>query len=297
MRFDSPLRYPGGKGKILNFIRLVFQENSLVGRDYIEPYAGGAAVALGLLFQEYVGKIWINDYDPAVYSFWKSVIEDTDQFVALVKSAPLTMREWNRQKEILNDPASARLDLGFALFYLNRTNRSGIVRGGVIGGKQQQGPYKLDARFNRDRLTERIQRIASYRQRIRVSCIDTADLLVNIAGWSECSPLIYLDPPYVAKGAELYRNSYYEADHRKIAQIMALHSSPWVVSYDDTELVRELYGKYSSIYYSLNYSAQDRKRGSEAMFFSPNIAPPVVSSPAQVSARDVWRYDRYSVVA
>lgn len=290
--YDSPLRYPGGKGKVLNFVRLLFHENRLVGQDYVEPYAGGAAVALGLLFHEYVGKIWINDLDRAIYAFWDSVLNRTEEFVDLVRTAPLDMDEWRRQRAVLINPGSEGLALGFACFYLNRTNRSGIVRGGVIGGKEQKGTYKLDARFDRERLAARVLKIASRRHRIRLTNFDTKDLLEQVDGWSSRPPFLYLDPPYVDKGAELYQNAYREEDHRHIAALMANRSGPWLVSYDDVPLVREVYSPYDSLYYKLSYSAQDRKKGGEAMFFSPGLKIPVVDSPACLSPREVWRHEQ-----
>jgi len=290
--FDSPLRYPGGKGKVLNFVRMLFHENGLVGRDYVEPYAGGAAVALGLLFHEYVGKIWINDLDPAIYHFWNAVLHDSDEFISRIGSVPLEFSEWEKQRAILVDRKSTGIDLGFACFYLNRTNRSGIVKGGIIGGKCQDGPYKLDARFDREKLAARVRKIADRRDRIKLTGLDTAVLLTKIEGWSSTTPFVYLDPPYVVKGADLYRNSYTVDDHRAIATLMSNRPGPWLVSYDDVPLVSEIYGEFRSLFYSLSYSAQDRKKGGEAMFFSSDLTIPAVSSPARISHREIWRHEQ-----
>lgn len=290
--YYSPLRYPGGKGKVLNYVRLLFHHNRLVGRDYIEPYAGGAAVALGLLFHDYVGKIWINDIDAAIYAFWYSILNHSDEFVENIRSVELTIDEWYRQRTILLDSKSDVRELGFACFFLNRTNRSGILRGGVIGGKDQSGPYKLDARFDREKLISRILKIASRRNRIRLTCLDTAQLLTQVDGWSNRSPFIYLDPPYVDKGAELYLNHYKESDHREIANLISNLQVPWLVSYDDIPLVREVYSQHRALYYSLQYSAQERKKGGEAMFFSPDLSIPKINSPAGLTAREVWKHEQ-----
>lgn len=293
--YHSPLRYPGGKGKVLNFVRLLFHENRLVGRDYIEPYAGGGAVALGLLFHDYVSNIWINDIDPAIYSFWKSIIERTDDFVELIKITEITVDEWHRQRTILGNSESDELKLGFACFYLNRTNRSGIVSGGLIGGRNQDGPYKMDARFDKEKLIKRIERISSLKDRIKVTGLDTKNLLKDYHSWSD-RPFFYLDPPYVGKGADLYRNFYKESDHREIGQLVMNLNDPWVISYDNVSLVREIYKNYPELTYDLSYSAMDRKKGGEIMFFSKALAIPSVSSPACLPHKAVWRHEQPKLI-
>lgn len=69
MDYCSPLRYPGGKGKVADYFKQIFRDNSLYDGVYVEPYAGGASVALSLLFNEYVSKIIINDIDRSIFAF------------------------------------------------------------------------------------------------------------------------------------------------------------------------------------------------------------------------------------
>lgn len=268
----TPLRYPGGKAQLGAYFAAVVEKNKLTDGVYVEPFAGGAGVAMMLLLNEYVDSVCINDVDIAVYSFWKSVTEATSTFCELIARTPLTIAEWERQRDIFRLGAAIdTLSLGFATFYLNRTNRSGIMNGGVIGGKNQDGPWKLDARFNRNELASRVKRIGRYRTRIAVTNEDAVPLLRRLAHDLPRRALLYLDPPYYEKGQHLYTNYYRHEDHAVIAQILREIGRPWIVTYDDHPAIRDLYGDFRHFEYSLSYAARERRKGSEVMFFSPDL--------------------------
>ena len=200
----SPLRYPGGKSSLSCFLATLIKNNKIENCTYVEPYAGGAGAALTLLFLEKVDSIIINDLDKAIYSFWKAILNHTDKFVEKIQNVEISIEEWRRQKEIYRNKRSTQLDLGFAAFYLNRTNRSGIIEGGPIGGVNQTGKWLIDARFNKADLIERIKNIASYKSRIKVSNKDGIELLKLLH--TNKNYFIYLDPPYYVKGSCLYLN-------------------------------------------------------------------------------------------
>lgn len=284
MQFSTPLRYPGGKGKLTDFIKLVFEQNELLDGHYVEPYAGGAGIALTLLLHSYASCIHLNDINPAVYAFWHSVLNETDTLCSLISKTEVNMDVWNRQKYILNFSHNfSLLELGFATFFLNRTNRSGIIKGGVIGGKNQDGPWKLDARFNREDLILRIQRIAMYSSRIRLYNVDAAQLICKVIPKLPAKTLVYLDPPYYVKGKGLYENHYNHCDHEKISKLVANRlKRPWIVSYDHAPQIVSMYPDFSSIVYGLNYSAQNRYEGAEVMFFSEKLVIPDVRNPSKL---------------
>jgi len=286
-RYQSPFRYPGGKAKIANYVKLVMIENDLVGRDYVEPYAGGASVALTLLFEEYADVIHINDINPGVHAFWDAALNATKELCRLVESTPVTVHEWQRQRKILaatTDP----LDLGFAAFFLNRTNRSGIIGGGVIGGLDQTGPWKIDARFNKPALNQRIRKVGRYRSRIRLTNDDGRAFLTRWVGFAEDRAFLYLDPPYFVKGAGLYDNFYDPRDHALIAEQVEQLPHPWIVSYDAAPEILNLYAGHDAIRYALSYSANTRGLGSEVMFFADDLEPPAYT-PSGVPASTVFR--------
>jgi DNA adenine methylase len=286
MQFNTPLRYPGGKGKLTDFIKLVFEQNDLLDGHYAEPYAGGAGIAITLLVHSYASRIHLNDLNIALYSFWKSVLDQPDELCQRIRSVRVTMAEWKRQKAIQHDYVNHdTLDLGFSTFFLNRTNRSGILLGGVIGGKEQTGEWKLNARFTKPDLIRRIQKIARFGSRIRLYNQDASHFIKHVLPTLPAKSLVYLDPPYYIKGGELYENHYNHADHVAVAKLVRTQIElPWIVSYDHTPEVLKMYKGCPTVSYGISYSAQDRYKGAEAMFFSKQLVVPVVKNPARIRA-------------
>ncbi len=279
--YPSPLRYPGGKGKLANFVKLVMLENDLVGSEYVEPYAGGASVALSLLFEEYASHIHINDLNRSVHAFWKAVLDQTDELCARIETAIVTTDEWHQQRAIQRAMAPDELDLAFSTFFLNRTSRSGILTGGIIGGYSQSGNWKIDARWRSDDLIRRIRRIARFKSRITLTRIDTAEYLRTELTNVE-RPFVYLDPPYYVKGSTLYENFYSHDNHAEIASLVRELDVPWVISYDAAAEIDDMYRGFERRGYDLVYSAGARQQGHEVMFFSKGLHPPVVATPSMV---------------
>ncbi|MFW1645319.1 DNA adenine methylase [Acinetobacter guillouiae] len=273
--YNTPLRYPGGKGKFAPVVKTIFEENSLVGGHYLEPYAGGAGVALDLLYSNYVSDIHINDIDKAVYSFWESITKNTEEFLKLLIDTPINMDEWYKQKTILNDvECDDVLIKGFAAFFMNRTNRSGILKGGVIGGKKQDGQYTLDARFNKVNLKKRIEKVGLNASKIHVYNEDALDLINRVDLLLPENSLVYLDPPYYVKGQGLYRNFYNHDDHVFIKNALDNIKTKWIVSYDKCDEIIDIYSDYFMTDYDLNYSAYHRIKAKEVMFFCDTLKKP-----------------------
>lgn len=286
LKHYTPLRYPGGKAKLAAFVKEIIEQNGLVDGHYAEPYAGGAAIALELLFHEYVSHVYINDVSRPIYAFWSSVLNHTDRLVRLIRDTPLTVAAWDKQKRILaHFEDYDDLKLGFATFYLNRTNRSGILNGGIIGGRDQSGPWKIDARYNAKELTFRIESIAKLQSRISLSCEDAVQFIRTHIKTLPLNTLIYLDPPYYVKGKDLYLNYYTPDDHKIIARLVIerIKRQKWIVSYDNIEAIRLLYNGYQRIEYGLSYSARDARSGSEVMFFCNKLSVPAPIGAMQLS--------------
>lgn len=275
MRFNSPLRYPGGKGKLLPFFKIIIKHNDLNNCHYIEPFAGGCGLALSLLFLEYASHIHINDLNPSVYAFWESILNHTEEISRLIEDTPVTMEEWEKQKAIQDQNDVSIVEKGFSTFFLNRTNRSGILGAGVIGGKKQNGKWKLDSRYNKSNLIARIQQVALYKNRISLYNMDAMDFLNIKLPDMDTNTLAYLDPPYFVKGQGLYDNFYNPEDHEKLAQmIKQINTIKWIVSYDNAKPIQTLYKDCKSITYDLHYSACIRYEGSEFMAFSKDLKLP-----------------------
>lgn len=253
------------------------EANSLCNGHYLEPYAGGAGVALELLYSGTADHVHINDADPAVFAFWIAATQYPLELLDLLEATPICIEEWLRWRAVLRGETEGTIvERGFATLYLNRTNRSGILKAGVIGGLRQEGSYKLDARFKKEVIKKRLNLVSAHAHRISVYCEDSLDLLGRCGDFLPHGSFIYLDPPYYAKGKELYRNFYNHEDHQAIANLLQ-HDSfgwPWLVSYDNTAEIRSLYQNSRSMIYGLNYSAQRRYVGSEVMFFSRQLQVP-----------------------
>lgn len=266
----SPLRYPGGKGKLAPFMGLMINKMNIQNGTYIEPFAGGAGVALMLLMEGYVDNIVINDYDKAIYSVWRAIVSEPENLVDRILHTPVDIEEWKKQKEIyVGQNSKYSLDLAFATFFLNRTNRSGILKGGPIGGFEQAGNYGIDARYNAEKLVERIRAIAKYKKHIKVYNKEIVSFIEHVLPSYGQNTLTYFDPPYFKKGPELYKNFFDKEDHAKIARLI-LSEVPgnWIITYDDTPEIIELYKQQCIRRYDLNYSAANTGKSSEVIVFN-----------------------------
>ena len=268
MAHYSPLRYPGGKGKMYNQTLEILQQNNLIGCTYIEAFAGGANLALKLLYSGQVDNIILNDIDPAIYSVWAAILNYGPQFIELIQNTPVTIEERNHQKEIYNNHPNDVLALGFATFYLNRTNRSGIITAGPIGGYEQTGNYLIDCRFNKSSLIDRVQRIYDNRDRIQIFDLDARDFLR--LDFPENS-FFFIDPPYFQKGGQLYRNSFDENDHREIAELVRHLQYPWIVTYDNVDDIIQMYNFSNYQEYQLTYTVERKYIGTEVLFYTENL--------------------------
>lgn len=271
----SPLRYPGGKGKLAPYIKDVLALNKLTGGHYAEPFAGGAAVALDLLFSGFASHIHINDIDPCVHAFWESAVHHSDALIERIANTNVTTETWLEQREVKRNAVLAdTVALGFATFFLNRTNRSGILNGGMIGGLGQAGEWRLDCRFNKLELVERLKRVAFHRSRISVTKLDAKVFIGDHIAKLKLDCFVYIDPPYFAKGAYLYENHYTKADHVEIAETIGGLKQPWMVSYDNAEQIRRIYSAYDQEQFSIGYSARNHNEGAEVMIYSPELLRP-----------------------
>ncbi len=280
MRYATPLRYPGGKQRLTLFVLEVLRANDLQGCDYVEPYAGGAGVAIRLLLEGHVTNIHLNDSSKAIYAFWRSILTQTEEFCRLVSTASLTVEEWKRQREIIRNAGNhSELELGFSTFFLNRCNRSGVLSGGLIGGLQQNGPWKMDARFSRNELIRRIEVIADRRSSITVRNLDAEQFMADYIPTLPAKSFVYCDPPYFNKAQRLYLDSYQTEDHARIACVIqkGLPRS-WIVSYDSAPEILEYYAKRRSFLYNLQYNASTVYKGREVFVFSDDLVLPSEST-------------------
>ena len=268
----TPLRYPGGKFKLNKYIEPLLINNGI--DTYIEPFCGGAGLAIKLLKDGIVNNIVLNDYDYSIYCFWDAVLNNTDSLITKIVETQVNYEIWKEQKSIRNNfDKNNKLDIAFSTFFLNRTNRSGIIdKAGPIGGKEQAGVYKMDCRFNKTSLISDIESIAHMKDKISLYNMEAIDF-IDIIKECDDKAFTFFDPPYYGKGPDLYTNFYSHSDHEKLSCAIKskLLDKKWIVTYDNNNEIKKMYGFCDSMEYELQYTLQDKKHGSEIMFFSPSL--------------------------
>lgn len=275
-RTYSPLRYPGGKTQLSRFIMQLLELNNLDDIVYVEPFAGGFGAGLELLFKDKVKSVIINDYDIAIYSIWHAILNDTERFIDDINNIEITIQEWEIQKDTYNKLLEEKIysyDLAFATYFLNRTNRSGIITGGPIGGKTQNGNYKLDCRFNKRDLIRKIVRISDYKDKIQLYNMEANDFIDKIILRHNPNEMFtFFDPPYYEQGKNLYTNFFKHEDHLNLqGKINNLTEYYWILTYDNKEEILSIYEDYSKYLYSINYSASNVRKAKEILIPSIKV--------------------------
>lgn len=272
----SPLRYPGGKTQLYSFVQHTININQLNNAIYCEPFCGGSGLAMSLLLHNDVNSIILNDFDIAIYSVWHAILTETERFINALNSTSITITEWNQQNLIYknaqeNTQQDYDFNLGFAAFFLNRTNRSGIITGGPIGGHDQDSIYALDCRFNKKALINKIRKIAEKKDSIRLYHMDAKDLIRNILIHENPENLfVYFDPPYYKQGQNLYKNFFDDNDHVQLSEaIREMDNFKWITTYDNENRIREIYNDRIVQEYRIQYSANKTRKEIELIFHSP----------------------------
>lgn len=272
--FSSPLRYPGGKTRLASFLWETIKKN--FGKEdkitLVEPYAGGAGASLKLLFENKVEKLIINDLDRAIFCFWKTAVKNTDFLIEKIKTTYINLEERQKQKNIYKNHKSKNKDLAFATLFLNRTNYSGIINAGPIGGSQQKSKWNIQARFNKKIIIERLEKIKKFKNQIEIKNLDGVNLLKKL---KKDNYFIFLDPPYYEKGRFLYLNHYVEKNHQDLLKFLKKTSLKWVMTYDNVSYITNLYEKFNKKEFTLNHSAFKSKKGKEIMIFADNVNQPL----------------------
>lgn len=275
MHHFSPFRYPGGKRRLYDLVVGLLRSNSLSDVEYAEPYAGGAGVALGLLFNEIASSVHLNDLCRPIYAAWHSVVYETEWLCRRVRTVRVSLQSWKRQRAIYDRAETADLrELGFATFFLNRTNRSGIVGGGPIGGQRQDGRWKLDARYNGDKLADRISKVGRYRDRINLYQIDGGEFISSVINGFGQRSFTFIDPPYIERSSQLYLNEESRDYHEKLAKRISRLKTPWILTYDLAALNCKILPNHRRAVYNLKYTAHTQHTGREVMYFSPRLRVP-----------------------
>lgn len=265
----SPFRYPGGKTQLTNYVEHLLEINNITD-TYIEPFAGGAGVPIGLLLDRKIKNIVINDYDKSIYSVWNAILNKPEQLISMIENTEITLDEWHRQKNIYEQFKNHQnsIENAFSTLFLNRTNVSGIISGGPIGGQSQLGKYKIDCRFNKNKIIEKIKAINSRKDNITITRMDATNFIDKvILQYDPKSSFIFFDPPYYKQGRNLYLSFYNSNGHKKLAKkIQSLDNYKWITTYDCEEDILNMYSKSRKFKYTLNYSISKKRKAFEYLF-------------------------------
>jgi DNA adenine methylase len=270
----NPLRYPGSKSRFYKQFRDFFCQLNLSGRRIVEPYAGSASISLSLLADGLVTSAQLIERDPLIFSFWKSVFLHTEELVDAIKEIPVNMESWAdiRKNLHVTEPDESRtVELGLAGLFLNRTNFSGVLHAGPIGGASQSSSYAVDCRFNKDEIISRIEIISKYREKVDVCFGDAVDFLKKNRDDPKKEAIYYIDPPYFKEGKKLYRHYYDTAEHTALARTLAESHFDWILSYDAHHVIEHLYADFSRIDKVFRYSSKTPKKGLEFLITNMNV--------------------------
>lgn len=284
----TPLRYPGGKGKITRYVAHLLDINGING-TYIEPFAGGAGVAINLLLAGRVKRIVINDLDHGVSAFWHTLTHEKSSLVSAIKQVPFdthtSLDDFTAEERFqywrsihdryIQDQDRPMESIAFDFFMLNRMNVSGIVKGGPIGGYSQNGKYNIGSRFNKDELIQRIETIAAHSDSIMVRNDEGSHFCARLFGgeipnlWRD-NTFMFVDPPYYKQGRNLYNSYATDKIHDLVAQELKEHGLnwKWIVTYDDEPFIRRTYDceQLQKYKYDITYSANKRGKFKELLY-------------------------------
>jgi DNA adenine methylase len=275
--YISPLRYPGGKSKVSSFIEDMLLLNNLEGCNLYELYAGGAGASLNILFSGLCNKLILNDLDYHIYAFWQSILNHTEDFIRLIRDTDVNIENWDLQKDIYEKYYNHEiLEVGFSTFFLNRCNRSGILyKAGPIGGRSQTGNYKIDVRFNKNDLINRVEQIANFNDKIEICNLESLEMIDSIFKNEKEKTFLFLDPPYYIQGEHLYLSCYDDNDHEALSKKLLFNSKKnWFLTYDNCDRINELYSDLRRSELSMSYTLQNKRKAKEVMVFSDSLYLP-----------------------
>lgn len=279
----SPLRYPGGKSRIWEHLAAQYTQAPLGELDaeiWFEPFAGGLGAGLKMLQESIIGELWFCEANRGLGALWGELVANPTALIDTVSSLPerMSLDVYQEALAVLAAPDSyPQLQVAVAALVVNRCSRSGMVTPttGPIGGKQQDGKYRVGDRWNLPRTISTLEKLAPLTRYMRFVGPDGISALAGLpnSGFAE-EVFVFADPPYVGAGQRLYQHGLDESGHRALADALHdLDETHWVLAYDEAPLVRELYEGLHIQEYTLHHTANRSKSGAELLIYGPGTHP------------------------
>ena len=273
----TPLRYPGGKTWLLDYVKAFARFHKLSSTTIVEPYGGSASISVGLIRSQLVTDATVCERDPLIVAFWNVAIHRNEELIEYLSSLEINMETWyglRRYLDLEKTNLQNELEAAGAFLFFNRTNYSGIIKGGPLGGKKQLSKYKLNCRFNKGRIADKIRSLKALEDKLKIIQIDGLEYMKNHALQSPDNVFFYVDPPYYGAGKDLYRFYFTDFDHQQLSAFLTGTEIPWLLSYDDAEFIRNLYQKKSNLPVYTDYQSGHLRRGVKELLISNYVIPP-----------------------
>ena len=274
----TPLRYPGGKSWLFEYVSAFLEFHDIHLGTVVEPFAGSASISVGLLKNKLADEAYICEKDPLISSFWDVALTANDELIENVRRLSVSISTWKKFKKYLRPDAVTRfstMELATAFVFYNRTNYSGILKAGPIGGKRQESKYNIKCRFNKEYVCQKIATLDSLSGKIHVIRGDGIRFIREYSRRSHGEDqFFYIDPPYYDAGKVLYRNYFEVEDHIRLANTLEPLTEPWLLSYDDVDFIHHTYeGTKLQFVYSDRQAGNLRREVRELLLSNKEIPP------------------------
>lgn len=249
----SPLRYPGGKSRAIKILMPFFPQDF---DELAEPFFGGGSVGLYLAQNLGLKQIFANDLNTDLYCFWQTL---KTQNKALIDEIERTRQTHTNGRELYEKLLARRgenlsdFQRAVDFFVLNRITFSGVVD---CGGYSQKA---YESRFTPSSI-ERLKNMDSILRNFTFSNQSYENLLQN----NGKRVFIFLDPPYFsASKSKLYGKKgdlHANFNHERLCEHLKNTKHRFLLTYDDSEFIRELYKDFYKLKYTLQYGMNNFKQ-------------------------------------
>lgn len=261
----GPLRFPGGKSRAVPTIMSLLPKFN----EYREPMIGGGSVFLSVRKYYPEKSFWINDINHDLFSFWLSCRETPDmlsRYVREIKESGKPGKEVFRQLKYpeieLND-----FERSVRFYVLNRISFSGLVDAGGYSEESFQKRFTINS-------IERIKKAGLYLKDVKVTNLGYEDILRE----SGEKVFVYLDPPYFGnKDSKLYGERgilHTTFNHEKLLKELKRTNHKWLLTYDDSDQIREWYSfayiHEGTLSYGMNNTGKLKKAAKGKELFISN---------------------------